>query len=142
MICLKILVNIYSFKHIYSYLQYFFTLIIIVSCSKPIELKGDWKMNVLLENNIEKPSPVQPPIISFRSDNLVFYFNTLMVYELEDDSLFLAYEENPEQIIRAFKIDFIDSDHINLSYLRKVPIDSFPTVLKNITLQSQWSKIN
>ncbi len=99
-------------------------------------------MNVLLENNIEKPSPVQPPIISFRSDNLVFYFNTLMVYELEDDSLFLAYEENPEQIIRAFKIDFIDSDHINLSYLRKVPIDSFPTVLKNITLQSQWSKIN
>ena len=121
---------------------YFFTLIIIFSCSKPIELKGDWKMNVLLENNIEKPSPVQPPIISFRSDNLVFYFNTLMVYELEDDSLFLAYEENPEQIIRAFKIDFIDSDHINLSYLRKVPIDSFPTVLKNITLQSQWSKIN
>ena len=108
---------------------YFFTLIIIFSCSKPIELKGDWKMNVLLENNIEKPSPVQPPIISFRSDNLVFYFNTLMVYELEDDSLFLAYEENPEQIIRAFKIDFIDSDHINLSYLRKV-------------LQSQWSKIN
>ena len=99
-------------------------------------------MNVLLENNIEKPSPVQPPIISFRSDNLVFYFNTLMVYELEDDSLFLAYEENPEQIIRSFKIDFIDSDHINLSYLRKVPIDSFPTVLKNITLQSQWSKIN
>ena len=69
---------------------YFFTLIIIFSCSKPIKLKGDWKMNVLLENNIEKPSPVQPPIISFRSDNLVFYFNTLMVYELEDDSLFLA----------------------------------------------------
>ena len=121
---------------------YFFTLIIIFSCSKPIELKGDWKMNVLLENNIEKPSPVQPPIISFRSDNLVFYFNTLMVYELEDDSLFLAYEENPEQIIRAFKIDFIDQDHINLSYLRKVQIDSFPTALKNITLQSQWSKIN
>ena len=121
---------------------YFFTLIIIFSCSKPIKLKGDWKMNVLLENNIEKPSPVQPPIISFRSDNLVFYFNTLMVYELEDDSLFLAYEENPEQIIRAFKIDFIDQDHINLSYLRKVQVDSFSTALKNITLQSQWSKIN
>ena len=121
---------------------YFFTLIITFSCSKPIELKGDWKMNVLLENNVEKEAPVQPPIISFRSDNLVFYFNTLMVYELENDSLFLAYEENPEQIIRAFKIDFIDQDHINLSYLRKVPVDSFPTALKNITLQSQWSKIN
>ena len=52
---------------------YFFTLIITFSCSKPIELKGDWKMNVLLENNAEKPLPVQPPIISFRSDNLVFY---------------------------------------------------------------------
>ncbi len=121
---------------------YFFTLIVTFSCSKPIELKGDWKMNVLLENNIEKPSPVQPPIISFRSDNFVFYFNALMVYELENDSLFLAYEENPEQIIRAFKIDFIDQDHINLSYLRKVQVDSFSTALKNITLQSQWSKIN
>ncbi len=121
---------------------YFFTLIIIFSCSKPIELKGDWKMNVLLENNIEKPSPVQPPIISFRSNNLVFYFNTLMVYKLKEDSLYLTYEENPEQIIRAFKIDFIDQDHINLSYLRKVQVDSFSTALKNITLQSQWSKIN
>ena len=120
----------------------FFILIITFSCSKPIELKDDWKMNVFLENNVEKEAPVQPPIMSFRSDNLVFYFNTLMVYELEGDSLFLAYEENPEQIIRAFKIDFIDQDHINLSYLRKVPVDSFPTALKNITLQSQWSKIN
>ncbi len=120
----------------------FFILIITFSCSKPIELKGDWKMNVFLENNIEKEAPVQPPIISFRSDNFVFYFNALMVYELENDSLFLAYEENPEQIIRAFKIDFIDQDHINLSYLRKVPVDSFPTAFKNITLQSQWSKIN
>ena len=54
-------------------------------------------MNVLLENNVEKEAPVQPPIISFRSDNFVFYFNALMVYELEGDSLFLAYEENPEQ---------------------------------------------
>ena len=121
---------------------YFFTLIITFSCSKPIELKGDWKMNVFLENNVEKEAPVQPPIMSFRSDNLVFYFNTLMVYELEGDSLFLAYEENPEQIIRAFKIYFIDQDHINLSYLRKVQLDSFPTALENITLQSQWSKIN
>ena len=121
---------------------YFFTLIITFSCSKPIELKGDWKMNVLLENNTEKPLPVQPPIISFRSDNLVFYFNTLMVYKLKEDSLYLTYEENPEQIIRAFKIDFIDQDHINLSYLRKVQVDSFSTALKNITLQSQWSKIN
>jgi len=121
---------------------YFFTLIITFSCSKPIELKDDWKMNVFLENNVEKEAPVQPPIMSFRSDNLVFYFNTLMVYELEGDSLFLAYEENPEQIIRAFKIDFIDQDHINLSYLRKVQLDSFPTALENITLQSQWSKIN
>ncbi len=120
----------------------FFTLIITFSCSKPIELKGDWKMNVLLENNTEKPLPVQPPIISFRSDNLVFYFNTLMVYKLKEDSLYLTYEENPEQIIRAFKIDFIDQDHINLSYLRKVQVDSFSTALKNITLQSQWSKIN
>jgi len=126
-------------------LIYFFILIITFSCSKPIkpiELKGDWKMNVLLENNAEKPLPVQPPIISFRSDNLVFYFNTLMVYKLKEDSLYLTYEENPEQIIRAFKIDFIDQDHINLSYLRKVQVDSFSTALKNITLQSQWSKIN
>jgi len=120
---------------------YFFTLIITFSCSKPIELKGDWKMNVFLENNIEKEAPVQPPIISFRSDNFVFYFNALMVYELENDSLFLAYEENPEQIIRAFKIDFIDNNHINLNYSRRIAIDSILGFIY-IPYQSQWSKIN
>jgi len=123
-------------------LIYFFVLIITFSCSKPIELKGDWEANALIIDNIKREDFPEFPIISFRSDNLVFYFNTLMVYKLKEDSLYLTYEENPEQIIRAFKIDFIDQDHINLSYLRKVQVDSFSTALKNITLQSQWSKIN
>ena len=119
----------------------FFILIITFSCSKPIELKGDWKMNVFLENNVEKEAPVQPPIMSFRSDNLVFYFGTLWTYKLEGDSLFLAYQEEPEKIAQALKIDFIDHNHINLNYSRRIAVDSILGFIY-IPYQSQWSKIN
>ena len=120
---------------------YFFTLIITFSCSKPIELKGDWKVNALVVDNIKRENVPKFPIISFRSDNLVFYFGTLWVYELEGDSLFLAYQEEPEKIAQAFKIDFIDNNHINLNYSRRIAIDSILGFIY-IPYQSQWSKIN
>lgn len=120
---------------------YFFTLIITFSCSKPIELKGDWKVNALMVDNIKRENVPKFPIISFRSDNLVFYFGTLWVYEIDGDSLFLAYQEEPEKIAQAFKIDLIDHDHFNLNYLRKIPIDSILGFIY-IPYQSQWSKIN
>ena len=119
----------------------FFTLIITFSCSKPIELKGDWKVNALVIDNIKKENVPKFPIISFRSDNLVFYFNTLWVYELDGDSLFLAYPEKPEKIAKAFKIDFINQDQINLNYSRKVAVDSIISFIY-VPYQSQWSKIN
>ena len=98
----------------------FFILIITFSCSKPIELKGDWKVNALVVDNIKRENVPKFPIISFRSDNLVFYFGTLWTYELEGDSLFLAYQEEPDKIAQALKIDFIDDDHINLNYSRRI----------------------
>jgi len=119
----------------------FFILIITFSCSKPIELKGDWKVNALMVDNIKRENVPKFPIISFRSDNLVFYFGTLWVYEIDGDSLFLAYQEEPEKIAQAFKIDLIDHDHFNLNYLRKIPIDSILGFIY-IPYQSQWSKIN
>ena len=119
----------------------FFILIITFSCSKPIELKGDWKVNALMVDNIKRENVPKFPIISFRSDNLVFYFGTLWVYEIDGDSLFLAYQEEPEKMAQAFKIDLIDHDHFNLNYLRKIPIDSILGFIY-IPYQSQWSKIN
>jgi hypothetical protein len=119
----------------------FFILIITFSCSKPIELKGDWKVNALMVDNIKKENVPKFPMISFRSDNLVFYFNTLWVYEIDGDSLFLAYQEKPEKIAQAFKIDLIDHNHFNLNYSRRIPIDSILGFIY-IPYQSQWSKIN
>jgi hypothetical protein len=122
-------------------LIYFFVLIITFSCSKPIELKGDWEANTLIIDNIKREDFPEFPIISFRSDNLVFYFNTLWVYEIDGDSLFLAYPEKPEKIAKAFKIDFINQDQINLNYSRKVAVDSIISFIY-VPYQSQWSKIN
>ena len=125
-------------------LIYFFILIITFSCSKPIkpiELKGDWKANTLIVDNIKSEDFPEFPIISFRSDNLVFYFNTLWVYEIQGDSLFLAYQEEPEKIAQAFKIDFIDANHINLNYSRRIAIDSILGFIY-IPYQSQWLKID
>jgi len=119
----------------------FFILIITFSCSKPIELKGDWKVNALVVDNIKRENVPKFPIISFRSDNLVFYFGTLWTYELEGDSLFLAYQEEPEKIAQALKIDFIDNNHINLNYSRRIAVDSILDFIY-IPYQSQWSKIN
>tara|TARA_B100000586_G_scaffold44588_1_gene28876 strand:- start:193 stop:570 length:378 start_codon:yes stop_codon:yes gene_type:complete len=122
-------------------LIYFVVLIVTFSCSKQIELKGDWKINALVIDNIERKEVPEFPIISFRSDNLVFYFNTLWVYEIQGDSLFLAYQEEPEKIAQAFKIDFIDANHINLNYSRRIAIDSILGFIY-IPYQSQWLKID
>jgi len=119
----------------------FFILIITFSCSKPIELKGDWKVNALVIDNITKKTVPRFPIMSFRSDNLVFYFGTLWIYEIQGDSIFLAYQEEPTKIAQAFKIDFVDHNHINLNYSRRIAIDSILGFIY-IPYQSQWSKIN
>mgnify|MGYP003388687491 FL=1 len=124
---------------------YLFILIIIFSCSSTSEvsLEGKWEQNLLLEDYEEKViEPGSVPIISFQSDNLVFYYNNLMVYELTDDSLYLAHEEYPTDIVRSFKIDFLDSEHFNLTYLRKIEMDTFPKYFRSIIYQSQWSKVN
>jgi|TARA_B110000438_G_scaffold295008_1_gene337328 hypothetical protein len=124
---------------------YLFILIIIFSCSSTSEvsLEGKWEQNLLLEDYEEKViEPGSVPIISFQSDNLVFYYNNLMVYELTDDSLYLAHEEYPTDIVRSFKIDFLDSEHFNLTYLRKIEMDTFPKYFRSIIYKSQWSKVN
>mgnify|MGYP006098242661 CR=1 FL=1 len=124
---------------------YLFILIIIFSCSSTSEvsLEGKWEQNLLLEDYEEKVvEPGSVPLISFQSDNLVFYYNNLMVYELTDDSLYLAHEEYPTDIVRSFKIDFLDSEHFNLTYLRKIEMDTFPKYFRSIIYQSQWSKVN
>ena len=49
------------------------------SSSSKSELTGDWKIMSLTRDGEEGPGDVIGtfPIISFRSDSLVFYFNTL-----------------------------------------------------------------
>ena len=53
------------------------SLIIISSCSKKIDLKGEWKASVLVINNSEEKEDPFRAITHFKADNLLF---TLKVY--------------------------------------------------------------
>ena len=135
----------HKFNNLMREIIYLFILILTFSCLSTSEnsLEGKWKQNLLLEDFEEKiVEPGSVPLISFRSDNLIFYYNSLMVYKLVGDSLYLAHEEYPENIVRNFKIDFLDREHFNLTYLRKIEIDTFPKYFRSIVYQSQWSKVD
>tara|TARA_B110000263_G_scaffold177740_1_gene155463 strand:- start:519 stop:1076 length:558 start_codon:yes stop_codon:yes gene_type:complete len=135
----------HKFNNLMREIIYLFILILSFSCSSTSEnsLEGKWKQYLLLEDFEEKlVEPGSVPLISFKSENLVFYYNNLMVYKLTYDSLFLAHEEYPDDVIRSFKIDFLDSEHFNLTFLRKIEMDTFPKYYRSIIYQSQWSKVN
>ena len=72
-------------------MQYLVSLLlffILSSCSnqESFQFSGDWKLQSLSADNEIIPFAEPAPVTSFRSDNLVFYYNTLMRYELTNDS--------------------------------------------------------
>ena len=52
------------------------SLIIISSCSKKIDLKGEWKASVLVINNSEEKEDPFRAITHFKADNFVIYFES------------------------------------------------------------------
>ncbi|MDG2342645.1 MAG: hypothetical protein P8L24_06260 [Cytophagales bacterium] len=119
-----------------------FVLFILLSCSSTENntFSGDWKLVNLFRDNEAIPSLEGPTIISsFRSDNLVFYYNALMYYKVQNDSLFL-YDEQTNELGRAFKYEFMDDGMLSLKFNRKLKSDSVKII--NITYESIWSKVD
>ena len=126
-------------------MRYFLVLVILFSnCNfnkKEVQFSGNWKRvqmtSELFDDTIKYENPIE--LLSFRSDNLVFYYRNLYQYEFDSDydSLYLQYLDSvgTRSYVRVFKVDFIDLNTMNFSYVRKLvdtvslkPVDMIYTV--------------
>ena len=126
-------------------MRYFLVLVILFSnCNfnkKEVQFSGNWKRvqltSELFDDTIKYENPIE--LLSFRSDNLVFYYRNLYQYEFDPDydSLYLQYLDSvgTRSYVRVFKVDFIDLNTMNFSYVRKLvdtvslkPVDMIYTV--------------
>lgn len=130
-----------KFNNLMRYLILLVVLFTLLSCSSEKKyFSGDWKLVDLFRDNEAIPSLEGPTMItSFKSDNLVFYYNTLMKYKIQNDSLFL-YDEQTNDLARAFKYEFMEDDILSLKFNRKMRSDSINII--NITYESIWSKVD
>tara|TARA_Y100001936_G_C15928295_1_gene587924 strand:+ start:287 stop:625 length:339 start_codon:yes stop_codon:yes gene_type:complete len=112
-----------------------------MSCSnqEAPKFSGDWKLESLNADEESIPFPEPGPITSFRSDNLVFYYNTLMRYEIKEDSLIL-YDEQAGTISRRFKYEFNNENVFTLNFIRRVRVDSLEFL--DIKYKSKWIKVD
>ena len=62
-----------------------------------------------------------------------------MYYKVKDDSLFF-YDEQTNDLSRAFKYEFMEGDILSLKFNRKMKLDSVKII--NITYESIWSKVD
>tara|TARA_X000000368_G_C22798928_1_gene609359 strand:+ start:256 stop:663 length:408 start_codon:yes stop_codon:yes gene_type:complete len=104
-------------------------LIFFSNCSfykKEIQFSGNWKRvqitRSLSNDTLNYENPIE--LLSFRTDNLVFYYNNLYQYEFNSDydSLYLMYLDSvgTGSYVRRFKVDFIDLNTMKFSYIRKL----------------------
>ena len=138
------MINFDKFNNLMRYLISLLLLFIVLSCSNKenYEFSGDWKLITLYETvygeEDNKPFPEPAPTISFRSDNLVFYYNTLMSYEIKGDSMIL-YDDRTKTVSRKFKYKFYNQDEFSFSFIRKLKVDSIGIL--DINYKSIWSKV-
>ena len=62
-----------------------------------------------------------------------------MYYKVKDDSLFF-YDEQTNDLSRAFKYEFMEADILSLKFNRIMKLDSVKII--NITYESIWSKVD
>jgi len=62
-----------------------------------------------------------------------------MYYKVQDDSIFF-YDEQTNDLSRAFKYEFMEGDTLSLKFSRKMKLDSVKII--NITYESVWSKVD
>ncbi len=120
------------------------TLIILViltfsSCTKKIDLNGDWKASVLVVNNSDIREVPNFPITYFKSDNYVIYFESIYKYEIDNDSIAFYYGDNPTELKYKMGIDIVDDDNIIFYYDREI-IDSTNSKII-IPYHSKWYRI-
>tara|TARA_B100001996_G_C18504098_1_gene532628 strand:- start:300 stop:707 length:408 start_codon:yes stop_codon:yes gene_type:complete len=112
-------------------MRYFSILIILFfsNCNfdkKEIEFSGNWKRvqmtRGLFDDTINYENPIE--LLSFRSDNLVFYYNNLYQYEFNSDydSMYLMYFDSvgTGSYVRRFKVEFTDLNTMKFSFIRKL----------------------
>ena len=112
---------------------------IISSCTKKIDLTGDWKADILVINNSEEKKNPFSSITYFKADNYVIYFNKIYRYELEEDSIAFYNSENPTEIKYKMGIDLVDDNNIIFYYSRKV-VDSTNSTIY-IPYHSKWKRL-
>lgn len=117
-----------------------FLILLFNGCSspKPFEFSGNWDLvKMFRDNNEISLEGLYKMSTTFHSDNLVFYYNTLMYYEVENDSLFL-FEEETKQLARAFKYEILADGKLSLKYIRKMRADS--TTIIDVLYESRWKQ--
>lgn len=118
------------------------------SSSNKSDLTGDWKIMNLTKDGEEAPGETirSFPIISFRSDSLVFYFNTLFKFEYDSsrDSLFLTYPDSigTGSYARKFKVNFLELNKMSLTYARKIINDTISLSTHDIFYNAIYERID
>ena len=127
-------------------MRYFLVLVMLFfsKCNfykKEVHFSGNWKRvqmtSELFKDTIKYENPIE--LLSFKSDNLVFYYQNLYQYKFDSDydSLYLQYLDSvgTESYVRVFKVEFVDLNTMNFSYVRKLvdtvslkPVDKIYTV--------------
>ena len=110
------------------------------SCKEKEELIGDWKLvEFMRDNEIQNELP-NFPITYFKKDNLVIYFEKLMSYKIEGDSIiFSQATENKNEIFRM-KIEITDENNFTFYYKRQVK-NNLNDSTYLIPLYSKWKRI-
>ncbi len=112
---------------------------IISSCTKKIDLTGDWKADILVINNSEEKENPFSSITYFKADNYVIYFNKIYRYELEEDSIAFYNSEKPTELKYKMGIDLVDDNNIIFYYSREV-VDSTNSTIY-IPYHSKWKRL-
>ena len=110
------------------------------SCKEKEELIGDWKLvEFMRDNEIQNELP-NFPITYFKKDNFVIYFEKLMSYKIEGDSMiFSQATENKNEIFRM-KIEITDENNFTFYYKRQVT-NNLNDSTYLIPLYSKWKRI-
>ena len=110
------------------------------SCKEKEELIGDWKLvEFMRDNEIQNELP-NFPITYFKEDNLIIYFETLMSYSIDGDSIILSEGTDNNNILSKMKIEIIDKNNFVFYYKRRVT-NKLNDSTYIIPLYSKWKRV-
>tara|TARA_Y100000748_G_scaffold260642_1_gene228459 strand:+ start:896 stop:1267 length:372 start_codon:yes stop_codon:yes gene_type:complete len=116
------------------------TLIFLYSCSKEIDLRGDWMPIEFMNNGTITNELKNFPNTYIRNDNIIIYFDDVMYYKIKGDSMLFMPEDDISKVIAKKKIEIIDNNTFIFHYDRKIFNDTTKTITK-IPYYSKWKRI-